>query len=100
MVVHRARADGYQEAAVDDRPLTPQALAPPAAASRRRALWPLAAVAIVAILGAGAGAYFGLRGAKGPGSGSAAGPSARAFAAAAYDEAGHQVVLFGGMGAD
>lgn len=85
---------------MDDRSLTPQASQLPAAGSRRRALWPLAAVAVVAILGAGAGAYFGLRGAKGPGSGPAAGPSARAFAAAAYDEAAHQVVLFGGMGGD
>lgn len=100
MVVHDARADGEPEAAVDDRSLTPQAPEPAAAGSRRRALFPLAAVAIVAILGAGAGAYFGLRGAKGPGSGPAAGPSARAFAAVAYDAAAHQVVLFGGMGGD
>lgn len=85
---------------MDDQSLTPQASVPPAGTSRSRVLWPLAALAIVAILGAGAGAYFGLRGAKGPGSGLMVSPPARAFAAAAYDEASHQVVLFGGMGAD
>lgn len=84
---------------MDDQSLTPPAQATPAASSRRRALWPLAAVAIVAVAGAGAGAYFGLRGAKGPGAGPAGGPPARAYAAAAYDEASHQVVLFGGIGA-
>lgn len=82
---------------MDDRSPTPQAPVP-AGAARRRAPWPLAAVAIVAVVGAGAGAYFGLRGAAGPGSGPGVSPPARAFAAAAYDEASHQVVLFGGIG--
>ena len=84
---------------MDDHSPTPRAEPTPAASSRRHALWPLAAVAIVAVTGAGAGAYFGLRGAAGPGSGAGASPPARAFAAAAYDEAAHQVVLFGGVGA-
>ena len=84
---------------MDDQALPPQAQEPSAGAPRRRALWPLAAVAIVAVAGAGAGAYFGLRGAAGPGSGPGVSPPARAFAAAAYDEASHQVVLFGGIGA-
>ncbi|MBV8527890.1 MAG: hypothetical protein JOZ75_06215, partial [Candidatus Dormibacteraeota bacterium] len=85
---------------MDAQSLPPQMPVPPAAGARRRVLWPLAAVAIVAIAGAGAGAYFGLRGAKGPGSGPGVTPPARAFAAAAYDEASHQVVMFGGEGAD
>ena len=85
---------------MDDQSPPPQAQEPSAVTSRRRALWPLAAVAIVAVVGAGAGAYFGLRGAAGPGSGPGAGPPARAFAAAAYDDASHQVVLFGGIGAE
>ena len=84
---------------MDEQPATPQTPGPPAGAPRGRALWPLAAVAIVAVLGAGAGAYFGLRGAAGPGSGPGVSPPPRAFAAAAYDEASHQVVLFGGIGA-
>ena len=85
---------------MDDQAQPPQAREPSAGAPRRRALWPLAAVAIVAVLGAGAGAYFGLRGAARPGSGPGVSPPARAFAAAAYDEASHQVVLFGGIGAN
>ena len=85
---------------MDDQSLTPNVPRPSAAPARRRVLWPIAAVAMVAVLGGGAGAYFGLRGARGAGSGPGAGPPARAFAAAAYDDSTHQVVLFGGMGAD
>ena len=85
---------------MDDQPPPPQSPAPSAGVRPRRALWPLAAVAIVAVVGAGAGAYFGLRGAAGPGSRPGVSPPARAFAAAAYDEASHQVVLFGGIGAE
>lgn len=65
---------------------------------RHRAPWALAAVAAIAVAGAAAGAYLGLRGAHGAGTTGAAGPPARAFAAAAYDESTHQVVLFGGIG--
>ena len=83
-----------------DQSLPPKAQEPSVGATRRRALWPLAAVVIVAVVGAGAGAYFGLRGTAGPGSGPGDGPPARAFAAAAYDAASHQVVLFGGIGAE
>lgn len=74
----------------------------PAPAERRegRARWALAAVAFIAVAGGAAGAYFGLRGVHGPGSGSGDSPPARAFAAAAYDEARHQVVLFGGTAAN
>ncbi|MGH7685285.1 MAG: kelch repeat-containing protein [Candidatus Dormibacteria bacterium] len=72
----------------------------PAAAGLRRARWALAAVAFIAVAGGTAGAYFGLRGAHGPGSGPGDAPPARAFAAAAYDEARHQVVLFGGTAAN
>jgi hypothetical protein len=62
----------------------------------------LAAVGLIAVAGGGAGAFLGLRAAHtaAPGSGTAAAPSPRAYAAAAYDEATHQVVLFGGMGED
>lgn len=70
----------------------------PSQARRHRAPWALAAVAAIAVAGAAAGAYLGLRGAHGAGTTGAAVPPARAFAAAAYDEATHQVVLFGGVG--
>lgn len=72
----------------------------PAPVERRGGRLALAAVAFIAIAGGAAGAYFGLRGAHGPGAGAGDAPAARAFAAAAYDEAKHQVVLFGGTAAN
>ncbi|MGH7685286.1 MAG: kelch repeat-containing protein [Candidatus Dormibacteria bacterium] len=71
-----------------------------ASAGRRRARSALVAVGLIAVAGAGAGAYLGLRGAHSSGSGLGDTPSARAYAAAAYDEARKQVVLFGGSTAD
>jgi hypothetical protein len=65
----------------------------------RRPRWsrPLAAVAGVAVLGAGLGAFFGIRAVQGAGSGSSSGqPSARSGAAMAFDAADGSVLLFGG----
>jgi hypothetical protein len=65
-----------------------------------RASWsrPLAGIALVAVVGAGLGAYFGIRAVQGAGSGSSAGqPPARSGAAMAYDAANGSVVLFGGQ---
>lgn len=70
-----------------------------AAPVRRRLLWTLVAVGLIAVGGGAAGAYFGLHAARGTGSAQGAAPAARAYAAVAYDEASHQVVLFGGMSA-
>lgn len=70
-----------------------------AAPARRRALWMLLAVGLIAIAGGAAGAYFGLHAARGSAAGAGAEPSPRAYAAVAYDEAPHQVVVFGGLGA-
>ena len=66
----------------------------------QRAHWkrPLAGIAFVAVVGAGLGAYFGIRAVQGAGSGSSAGqPAARSGAAMAYDAANGTVVLFGGQ---
>jgi hypothetical protein len=66
----------------------------------QRARWsrPLAAIALVAVVGAGLGAYFGIRAVQGAGSASSAGqPPARSGAAMAYDAANASVVLFGGQ---
>jgi hypothetical protein len=63
--------------------------------------WPRAIVGlgIVAVVGAGLGAYLGIRAVAGPGSAPAAGqPPARTDAAIAYDAADGTVVLFGGQG--
>ena len=65
-----------------------------------RARWsrPLAGIALVAVLGAGLGAYFGIRAVQGAGSASSAGqPPARSGAAMAFDAANGSVVLFGGQ---
>jgi hypothetical protein len=64
----------------------------------RRVRRPLVALGIVAVGGAVAGAYFGLHAARLPGPAAGGTPPPRAYAAMAYDEAAHQVVLFGGMG--
>lgn len=66
----------------------------------RRTRWsrPLAGILFVAVVGAGLGAYFGIRAVQGAGSGSPAGqPAARSGAAMAYDAANGTVVLFGGQ---
>lgn len=71
----------------------------------QRSRWsrPLVGIAVVAVVGAGMGAFFGIRAVAG--AGSAAGPAsttgqppARTGAAIAYDAANHSVVLFGGQG--
>jgi hypothetical protein len=65
-----------------------------------RAPWsrPLVAIAFVAVVGAGLGAFFGIRAVQGAGSGTASGqPAARIGAAMAYDAASRTVVLFGGQ---
>jgi hypothetical protein len=65
-----------------------------------RARWsrPLAGIACVAVLGAGLGAFFGIRAVAGAGSGASSGqPAARVAAAMAYDASNGTVVLFGGQ---
>jgi hypothetical protein len=71
----------------------------------QRSRWsrPLVGIATVAVMGAGLGAFFGIRAVAGAGSGTGAGPTtgqppARTDAAIAYDSANHSVVLFGGQG--
>jgi Galactose oxidase, central domain len=66
----------------------------------RRPRWsrPLVGIAGVAILGAGLGAFFGIRAVQGAGSATSSGqPSARNGAAMAYDAADGSVILFGGQ---
>ena len=66
----------------------------------QRARWsrPLAGVAVVAVVGAGLGAYFGIRAVQGGGSAPSSGqPPARSGAAMAYDAANGSIVLFGGQ---
>jgi hypothetical protein len=66
----------------------------------QRSRWsrPLAGIALVAVAGAGLGAYFGIRAVQGAGSASSAGqPPARSGAAMAFDAANGSVVLFGGQ---
>ena len=67
--------------------------------ARRNWRRPLTGVAVVAVIGAGLGAYLGIRVAQGSGSAPAAGqPPARTEAAMAYDAADGTLVLFGGQG--
>jgi len=59
---------------------------------------PITGIAVVAVLGAGLGAFFGIRAVQGAGSAPAAGqPPARTGAAMAYDAVDGAVVLFGGQ---
>ncbi len=59
----------------------------------------LVGIGIVAVVGAGLGAYFGIRGVEGAGSAPSGGqPPARTGAAMAYDAADGTVVMFGGEG--
>ena len=59
----------------------------------------LVGIGIVAVIGAGLGAYFGIRGVEGAGSAPSGGqPPARTDAAMAYDAADGTVVMFGGEG--
>lgn len=59
---------------------------------------PLVALASVAVIGAGLGAFFGIRAVQGSGSAPSAGqPPARVDAAMTYDAANGTVVLFGGQ---
>jgi Galactose oxidase, central domain len=72
------------------------AITPPRRRTRSRAL---IGIGLVALLGAGLGAYFGIRGVAGAGSAPTAGqPAARTGAAMAYDAADRTVVMFGGEG--
>ncbi len=69
--------------------------------SRHRRPWPraLAGVGVVAVIGAGLGAYLGIRAVQGAGSAVATGqPPARTNGAMAFDAADGTVVLFGGEG--
>src|SRR6202035_5580108 len=73
----------------------------PDSTSARRSPWPraLAGIGIVAVIGAGLGAYFGIRVVQGARSGASSGqPPARTGAAMAFDAANGTVVLFGGNG--
>jgi hypothetical protein len=66
----------------------------------QRGRWsrPLAGIALVAVIGAGLGAFFGIRAIQRAGSASSAGqPPARTGAAMAYDAANGSVILFGGQ---
>ncbi len=72
------------------------AITPPRRRTRSRAL---IGIGLVAVLGAGLGAYFGIRGVAGSGSAPTVGqPAARTAAAMAYDAADGTVVMFGGEG--
>jgi hypothetical protein len=84
----------------DERLITVDNKAPVTTPDRNRP-WPraLAALGVVAVIGAGLGAYLGIRVVQGAGSsGSAGQPPARAGAAMAFDAANGTVVLFGGNG--
>jgi hypothetical protein len=73
----------------------------PVSTRDRRGPWPraLAGIGVVAVIGAGLGAYLGIRVVQGAGSGGSAGqPPARTNAAMAFDAANGTVVLFGGNG--
>ena len=59
---------------------------------------PITGIAVVAVAGAGLGAFFGIRAVQGAGSAPAAGqPPARTGAAMAYDATDGTVVLYGGQ---
>jgi hypothetical protein len=73
----------------------------PFSPSTRRSPWPraLAGIGVVAVIGAGLGAYLGIRVVQGAGSGGSSGqPPARTGAAMAFDSANGTIVLFGGNG--
>jgi hypothetical protein len=94
--VHRDR-----ELLREDERLSTVSIEEPVSSSARSSPWPraLAGVGVVAVIGAGLGAYLGIRVVQGAGSGGSSGqPSARTGAAMAFDAANGTVVLFGGNG--
>lgn len=85
----------------EDERLSTVNIEEPVSTSTRRSPWPraLAGVGVVAVIGAGLGAYLGIRVVQGAGSGGSSGqPPARTGAAIAFDAANGTVVLFGGNG--
>jgi hypothetical protein len=85
----------------EDERLSTVSIEAPVSTPARRSPWPraLAGVGVVAVIGAGVGAYLGIRVVQGAGSGASAGqPPARTGAAMAFDAANGTVVLFGGNG--
>jgi hypothetical protein len=85
----------------EDERLSTVNIEEPVATPARRSPWPraLAGVGVVAVIGAGLGAYLGIRVVQGAGSGASSGqPPARTGAAIAFDAANGTVVLFGGNG--
>jgi hypothetical protein len=85
----------------EDERLSSVNIEEPVSTSERRSPWPraLAGVGVVAVIGAGLGAYLGIRVVQGAGSGGSSGqPPARTGAAMAFDAANGTVVLFGGNG--
>jgi hypothetical protein len=85
----------------DERLSTVSTEEQPVSTPARRGPWPraLAGIGVVAVIGAGLGAYLGIRVVQGAGSGSSAGqPPARTGGAMAFDTANGTVVLFGGNG--
>jgi hypothetical protein len=85
----------------EDERLSTVNIEEPVSTSERRSPWPraLAGIGVVAVIGAGLGAYLGIRVVQGAGSGGSSGqPPARTGAAMAFDAANGTVVLFGGNG--
>jgi hypothetical protein len=85
----------------EDERLSTVNIEEPVSSSARRRPWPraLAGIGVVAVIGAGLGAYLGIRVVQGAGSGGSSGqPPARTGAAMAFDAANGTVVLFGGNG--
>jgi hypothetical protein len=79
--------------------MTDQIPDPSSADRRSRRTWLLGAVAVVAVVAAGLGGYFGFRAVSHGGAASAGVlPPARAGAAMAYDAANNTMVMFGGRG--
>src|SRR4029077_20885367 len=96
LVVHPKR-----ELLGEDERLSTVNIEEPVSTPARRSPWPraLAGIGVVAVIGAGLGAYVGIRVVQGAGSGGASGqPPARTGAAMAFDAANGTVVLFGGNG--
>jgi len=72
----------------------------PMSAEMRQSRWsrPLVGIASVAVIGAGLGAFLGIRAVQGAGSASSAGqPQGRTGAAMVYDASSGSIVLFGGQ---
>ena len=91
----------WRELLGEDERLSSVSIEEPVSTSAHRSAWPraLAGIGVVAVIGAGVGAYLGIRVVQGAGAGASSGqPPARTAAAMAFDAANGTVVLFGGNG--